>query len=115
MSISLHLTGPNNSTGLPPSTRPQPRFDAVCNTPSSTSSTPAPTSEATPSAPPTQLMTVVIAMVSGELIVSKYVAESITMIAGRFGHEGLCQLRTELFCTQLTKAFVAETSCNHCY
>ena len=31
-----------------------------------------------------------------ELIVSKYVAESITMIAGRFGHEGLCQLRTEL-------------------
>ena len=32
---------------------------------------------------------------SGELIVSKYVAESITMIAGRFGHEGLCQLRTE--------------------
>ena len=32
----------------------------------------------------------------GELIVSKYVAESITMIAGRFGHEGLCQLRTEL-------------------
>ena len=55
--------------------------------------------------------------ISGELIVSKYVAESITMIAGRFGHEGLCQLRTELteFCTQLTKAFVAETSCNHCY
>ena len=31
---------------------------------------------------------------SGELIVSKYVAESITMIAGRFGHEGLCQLCT---------------------
>ena len=25
---------------------------------------------------------------------SKYVAESITMIAGRFGHEGLCQLHT---------------------
>ena len=34
-------------------------------------------------------------IISGELIVSKYVAESITMIAGRFGHEGLCQLRTE--------------------
>ena len=33
--------------------------------------------------------------ISGELIVSKYVAESITMIAGRFGHESLCQLRTE--------------------
>ena len=32
----------------------------------------------------------------GEMIVSKYVAESITMIAGHFGHEGLCQLRTEL-------------------
>ena len=50
-------------------------------------------------------------ILSGELIVSKYVAESITMIAGRFGHECLCQLRTER-CTQLTKA---ETSCNHCY
>ena len=36
-------------------------------------------------------------ILSGELIVSKYVAESITMIAGRFGHEGLCQLRTEQF------------------
>ena len=33
---------------------------------------------------------------SFELIVSKYVAESITMIAGRFGHEGLCQLHTKL-------------------
>ena len=32
---------------------------------------------------------------SGELIVSRYVAESITMIAGRFGHIGLCQLRTK--------------------
>ena len=53
--------------------------------------------------------------ISGELIVSRYVAESITMIAGRFGHVGLCQLRTKLFCTQLTKAYVAETSCNHCY
>ena len=64
LSMSLHLTAPNNSTGLPPSTRPQPRFDAVCSTPSPTSSTPAPTSEATPSAPPTQLMTVVIAVVA---------------------------------------------------
>ena len=27
----------------------------------------------------------------------QYVAESITMIAGRFGHEGLCQLHSELF------------------
>ena len=30
----------------------------------------------------------------GELIVSRYVADSITMIAGRFGHVGLCQLHT---------------------
>ena len=36
---------------------------------------------------------------------SKYVAESITMNV----------MITKLFCTQLTKAFVAETSCNHCY
>ena len=43
---------------------------------------------------------------SGELIVSRYVAESITMIAGHFGHEGLCQLRTKLFCAQLSKAFM---------
>ena len=46
-----------------------------------------------------------------ELIVSKYVAESITMIAGRFGHKGLCQLLTEQFCTELTKAFLAKMSC----
>ena len=39
-------------------------------------------------------------MVSGKLIVSRCVAESITMIARCFGHEGLCQLRE--FCTQLT-------------
>ena len=32
---------------------------------------------------------------SGELIVSRYVAESITTDAGRFGHVGLCQLRTK--------------------
>ena len=36
-------------------------------------------------------------MVSGELIVSRYVAESITTDAGRFGHIGLCQLRTVLY------------------
>ena len=44
----------------------------------------------------------------GELTVSRYVAKSITTDAGRFGHVGLCQLRT---CTQLTKAYMAETSC----
>ena len=56
---------------------------------------------------------------------SNDVAESINqqLIAGRFGHVGLRQLRTKLFCTQLTKisiqfctqltkAYVAETSCN---
>ena len=48
---------------------------------------------------------------SGELIVSRYVAESITTDAGCFGHVGLCQLRTKQFCMQLTKAYVAETSC----
>ena len=37
--------------------------------------------------------------ISGELIVSRYVAESITTDAGRFGHVGLCQLRTNEFCT----------------
>ena len=41
---------------------------------------------------------------------SNDVAESINqqLIAGRFGHVGLRQLRTKLFCTQLTKAYVAE-------
>ena len=39
--------------------------------------------------------TAVYIRIPGILIVSKYVAESITIIAGRFGHEGLCQLRTE--------------------
>ena len=36
---------------------------------------------------------------SGELIVSRYIAESITTDAGRFGHIGLCQLRTKLIST----------------
>ena len=39
---------------------------------------------------------------------SRYVAESITTDAGRFGHIGLCQLRIKLFGMQLTKAYVAE-------
>ena len=34
--------------------------------------------------------------ISDELIVSRYVAESITTDAGRFGYIGLCQLRTKL-------------------
>ena len=40
---------------------------------------------------------------------SKYVAESITMIAGRFGHEGLCQLRTELKKLQCETGYIANT------
>ena len=48
-------------------------------------------------------------LASGELIVSKYVAESITMIAGRFGHEGLCQLRTELKKLQCEIGYIANT------
>ena len=34
------------------------------------------------------------------------------LIVGCFGSVGLCQLCTKLFCTQLTKAYGAETSCN---
>ena len=36
-------------------------------------------------------------ILSGKLIMNRYVAESITMIAEHFGHEGLCQLRTKRF------------------
>ena len=45
-------------------------------------------------------------LISGELIVSRHVAESITTDAGCFGHVGLCQLCTKLrtkrtqFCMQ---------------
>ena len=47
--------------------------------------------------------------ISDELIVSRYVAESITMIAGRFGHVGLCQLRTKLKKLQRETSYVAIT------
>ena len=47
--------------------------------------------------------------ISGELIVSRYVAESITMIAGRFGHVGLCQLRTKLKKLQRETSYIAIT------
>ena len=49
-------------------------------------------------------------MISDELIMSKYVAESITMIAGRFGHEGLCQLHTKLKKLQCETCYMANTS-----
>ena len=49
----------------------------------------------------------------GELIVSKYVAESITMIAGRFGHVGLCQLRTKLKKLQRETSYIDPPLCHH--
>ena len=36
-------------------------------------------------------------LILGELIVSRYITESITTDAGRFGPVGLCQLRTKCF------------------
>ena len=39
--------------------------------------------------------------ISGELILSKYIAESVTTDAGRFGTTGLCQLRTSIIYTTL--------------
>ena len=41
---------------------------------------------------------------------SKYVAESITTIAGRFGHEGLCQLRTKLKKLQYETCYIVNTA-----
>ena len=52
--------------------------------------------------------------ISDILIVSRYVAESMTTDAGRFDNVGLCQLHTKQFCTQLTKAYVAKKSCISC-
>ena len=49
-------------------------------------------------------------VVSGELVVSKYVRESITMIAGRFSHKGLSQLRTKLKKLQYETCYIANTS-----
>ena len=40
-----------------------------------------------------------ILQIPGELIVSRYVAESITTDTGCFGHVGLCQLCTKLSLT----------------
>ena len=50
--------------------------------------------------------------ISGELIMSRYVAGSITTDCRAFGPIGHCQLHTQLFRTQLTKALIAKTSCN---
>ena len=40
---------------------------------------------------------------------SRFVAESVTMIAGRFGHEGLCQLYTKLKKLQCEICYIANT------
>ena len=54
---------------------------------------------------------------SGELIVSRYVAESIVTDAGRFGHIGLCQLHTNChyvmhnlrICVQIVRSWQRST------
>ena len=46
--------------------------------------------------------------ISGEMIVSRCVAESITTDAGRFGHIGLCQLRTKLKILQCETSYIAK-------
>ena len=46
-------------------------------------------------------------LIPGELIMSIYVAESITIDAGRFGHVGLCQLRTKLKTQQCETSYIA--------
>ena len=50
---------------------------------------------------------------SGELIVSRYVAETITTDAGRFGHVGLCQLHTKLKILQCETIAVELVSSAH--
>ena len=45
----------------------------------------------------------------GELIVSRYVAESITTDAGCFGHVGLCQMCTKLKTLQCETSLIANT------
>ena len=46
-------------------------------------------------------------MISGKLIMSRYIAESITTDAGRFGRVGLCQLRTKLRIQQCETSYKA--------
>ena len=54
-------------------------------------------------------------MVLGELIVSRYVAESRTTDAGHcFGHVGLCQLRKILKILQCETNYIANTD-QRCY
>ena len=52
---------------------------------------------------------IVTLSISGELIVSRYIAESKTMIAGRFGHVGLFQLRTKLKKLQCETSYIVIT------
>ena len=53
-------------------------------------------------------------MISGELIVSRYVAKSITNDAGRFGHVGLCQLRTKVYSVDKSLRELVIDSANIC-
>ena len=51
----------------------------------------------------------------GELIVSRYIAESVTTDAGHFSHVGLCQLHTEQFCPQLARPTGLKHPAISCY
>ena len=57
----------------------------------------------------TYLMHVTVSVVIGQLIMSRYIAESITLIPGHFGHVGLCQLRTKLQKLQCETCHIANT------
>ena len=54
-----------------------------------------------------------ICVLCSRMIVSNFVAASINnWFQDIFGHVGLHQLHTKVFCTQLTKASMVKTSCN---
>ena len=48
--------------------------------------------------------------ISGELVVSRYVAKSITNHAGRFGHIGFCQLCTKLYSVNKLRELVIDSA-----
>ena len=53
-------------------------------------------------------------LITGELIMSRYVAESITTDAGRFSHVGLCHLHTKLKIQQCETNYIESTD-QFCY
>ena len=55
-----------------------------------------------------------IGLIWAELLVSRYVAESITTDAGHFGHVGLCQLHSKLKTLQCETSLIANTD-QWCY